>query len=118
MYFARRVVLSATEVGGGAMSVARPVERPTTGPGAAPDLRWERAFWSAGLRRVAGWTRWTRRYGGTWSRGGGLPGSRGMGATPAGAHCDVRDSKLRRQSDAPRLDRIEQTAVGSIGVGR
>ena len=87
---------------------------------ATPDLRWERAFWSAGLRRVAGVDEVGR---------GAMAGPLVAAAVvfPAAegralrrlrtALADVRDSKLLSpERRIELLDRIEQTAV-AIGMG-
>src|SRR5918994_1738018 len=113
--------MSATEVGGEVMSVGNGRSNGRlTGPGAAPDLRWERAFWSAGLRRVAGVDEVGR---------GAMAGPLVAAAVifPAAegwalrrlrtALADVRDSKLLSpEQRVALLDRIEQTAV-AIGIG-
>jgi ribonuclease HII len=91
-----------------------------TGPGAAPDLRWERAFWSAGLRRVAGVDEVGRgaMAGPLVAAAVVFPAAEGWALRRLrAALADVRDSKLlspERRTEL--LDRIEQTAV-AIGIG-
>jgi ribonuclease HII len=116
-----RVVLSTTEVGGEAMSVGncRSTGR-LTGPDVAPDLRWERAFWSAGLRRVAGVDEVGRgaMAGPLVAAAVVFPASDGWALRRLrAALADVRDSKLLSpERRVELLDRIEQTAI-TIGVG-
>src|SRR5918998_77206 len=91
-----------------------------TGPDAAPDLRWERAFWSAGLRRVAGVDEVGRgaMAGPLVAAAVVFPASEGRALRRLrAALADVRDSKLLSpERRIELLDRIEQTAV-TIGVG-
>jgi ribonuclease HII len=91
-----------------------------TGPDTPPDLRWERAFWSAGLHRVAGVDEVGRG-----AMAGPLVAAAVIFAASQGwplrrlraALTDVRDSKLLSpERRIELLDRIEQTAV-AIGVG-
>jgi ribonuclease HII len=121
LFLVHRVVLSAAEVGGGSMSVGN--GRSTghlTGQDVAPDLRWERAFWSAGLRRVAGVDEVGRgaMAGPLVAAAVILPASEGWALRRLrAALADVRDSKLLSPERRIELrDRIEQTAV-AIGVG-
>jgi ribonuclease HII len=89
-------------------------------PDPAPDLRWERAFWSAGLRRVAGVDEVGRgaMAGPLVAAAVVFPASEGWALRRLrAALTDVRDSKLLSpERRVELLDRIEQTAV-AIGVG-
>jgi ribonuclease HII len=91
-----------------------------TGPDAAPDLRWERAFWSAGLRRVAGVDEVGRgaMAGPLVAAAVVFPAAEGWALRRLrAALADVRDSKLLSpERRIELLGRIEQTAV-AIGVG-
>ena len=90
------------------------------GPDATPDLRWERAFWSAGLRRVAGVDEVGRgaMAGPLVAAAVVFPAAEGWALRRLrAAMADVRDSKLLSpQRRIELLDRIEQTAV-AIGIG-
>src|SRR5918994_5367400 len=113
--------MSATEVGGESMSVGNGQSSGRrTDPGAAPDLRWERAFWSAGLRRVAGVDEVGRgaMAGPLVAAAVVFPASEGRALRRLrAALVDVRDSKLLSpERRVELLARIEQTAV-TIGVG-
>jgi ribonuclease HII len=116
-----RVVLSAAEVGDGSMSGGNGQSRGRLpGPDAAPDLRWERAFWGAGMRRVAGVDEVGRgaMAGPLVAAAVVFPASEGWALRRLrAALSDVRDSKLLSpERRVELLDRIEQTAV-AIGVG-
>jgi ribonuclease HII len=90
------------------------------GPGAAPDFRWERAFWSAGLQRIAGVDEVGRgaMAGPLVAAAVVFPASEGRALRRLrAALADVRDSKLLSpERRVELLFRIEQTAV-TIGVG-
>jgi ribonuclease HII len=90
------------------------------GPHAAPDLRWERAFWGAGLSRVAGVDEVGRgaMAGPLVAAAVVFPAAEGWALRRLrSALMDVRDSKLLSpEQRVALLSRIEQTAV-AIGVG-
>jgi ribonuclease HII len=91
-----------------------------TGPDTAPDLRWERAFWSVGLRCVAGVDEVGRgaMAGPLVAAAVVFPAAEGWALRRLrAALADVRDSKLLSpERRIELLDRIEQTAV-AIGIG-
>src|SRR5687768_7963058 len=86
----------------------------------APDLRWERAFWSAGLCQVAGVDEVGRgaMAGPLVAAAVVFPASQGWGLRRLKSAIDgVRDSKMvSPERRVALLDTIERTAV-AIGVG-
>ena len=91
-----------------------------TSRGQVPDLRWERAFWSAGLRRVAGVDEVGRgaMAGPLVAAAVVFPASEGWALRRLKAAIDgIRDSKLLSpERRVTLLETIERSAV-AMGVG-